>query len=216
MQVAIIQSSTAPDAAQLMLAVSRAGMKPILCFSTAALIHFDGYILLDAPLQSDFLRQECAQGKPILGILKGAEFLVEHGYVPGLENDKPAILLKNNIISSSFLRASDTYQYNAFTRCLTKKDIFSVAKLVEKNFVIPPALLTEMQENGLNAFHFCDEKGVLESAIAAVSNKAGNVLAMLAELEFSEKSDVIFLAMREAILAGPSLPTMPLHYYPRK
>src|SRR5690606_32807012 len=104
----------------------------------------------------------------------------------------------------AFTRVSDAYQRNSFTRHLTPKNILPVPVAHgEGRFVIPEALLQEMIMQGLNVFQYCDEKGVIDSHfpinpngsvnnIAAVSNKNGNVMAMMPHPERTPNGDAIF------------------------
>lgn len=198
------------------------------------------------------IKEQSTLGKPILGICNGAQILVESGLVPGLENNKLALALTDNkrvqknssyskdkneleymVLGTGYynawvnMRLSENYQYNAFTRCLTPANILSIPVAHgEGRFVIPPALLTEMQENGLNVFQYCDKKGNIidefpinpngsVNNIAAISNKAGNVMAMMPHPERTVNCDAIFQSMREYIAEGYRQKVAPLHYYPR-
>lgn len=186
------------------------------------------------------LKQQSELGKPILGICNGAQILVETGMVPGLENNKLALALtdnkrvkQGNVLGTGYyntwvnMRVADEYQYNAFTRCLTPNTILHVPIAHgEGRFVIPPALLTEMQSNGLNVFQYCDAAGNITDEfpinpngsvnnIAAISNKAGNVMAMMPHPERTTNGDLIFQSMRDYIAEGYKQKVTPLNYYPR-
>lgn len=216
---------------------------------------FDGYIIVGGFSYEDrsragaiaaldpimqVLRQQSELGKPILGICNGAQILVETGLVPGLENNKLALALTDNkrvqsgkVLGTGYynawinMRLSDSFQYNAFTLHLTPDVILQVPVAHgEGRFVIPPALLAEMQENGLNVFQYCDEKGAILNEfpvnpngsidnIAAISNKAGNVMAMMPHPERTMHGDAIFQSMRDYIAKGHKQKVEPLHYYPR-
>jgi phosphoribosylformylglycinamidine synthase len=179
-------------------------------------------------------------GKPILGICNGAQILVETGLVPGVENDALGMVLTDNkrvqngkVLGTGFynawvnMRLSDHYQLNAFTRHLKPRDILSVPVAhAEGRFVIPPALLAEMQLLGANVFQYCDATGKIDDAfpvnpngsidnIAAVSNKAGNVMAMMPHPERTPNGDPIFRSMRDYIEEGYGPRVAPLNYYPR-
>jgi phosphoribosylformylglycinamidine synthase len=186
------------------------------------------------------LKEENKKGKPILGICNGAQILVEAGLVPGLENDAIGMALTDNeriadgkVIGTGYynawihMRLSDDYQRNAFTRHLTRETILRVPVAhAEGRFIIPPALLKEMQGNGQLLFQYCDEKGDIIDEfpvnpngsihnVAAVSNKAGNVMAMMPHPERTITGDVIFQSMRDYIAEGNSCPVHPLYYQPR-
>jgi phosphoribosylformylglycinamidine synthase len=125
------------------------------------------------------------------------------------------------------MRLTDHFQYNAFTRFLTPKTILPVSVAhSEGRFVIPPGLLAEMQVQGLGLFQYCDADGRIIDAfpvnpngsvqnIAAVSNKAGNVMAMVPHPERTPHGDAIFNSMREHIAKGHAGQVTPLHYQPR-
>jgi phosphoribosylformylglycinamidine synthase I len=204
------------------------------------------------------LKQQNELGKPILGICNGAQILVESGLVPGVENNKLSMSLSENkrvqnstVLGTGYynawvnIRLSDNYQRNAFTKYLTTKNILRLPVAHgEGRFIISPALLTEMQAHGMNLFQYCDEQGNIIDHfpvnpngsidnIAAVSNKNGNVMAMMPHPERTTHCDAIFQSMRDYIadqspfvlrsvrstrLEGLTTPsaTQFLHYFPRK
>lgn len=223
--------------------------------SKEKLASFDGYIIvggfsyedrsragiiaaLDPVMQ--VIKQQSNLGKPVLGICNGAQILVETGLVPGLENNKLAMSLTDNkrvqqgqVLGTGYynawvyMRLSDNYQLNAFTRHLKPENILKLPVAHgEGRFIIPPALLAEMQENGLNVFQYCDAQGNIVDEfpvnpngsinnIAAVSNKAGNVMAMMPHPERTEMCDAIFTSMREYISSSNRPAVAPLNYFPR-
>lgn len=199
-----------------------------------------GVIAAQDPLMQA-IKQQSERGKPLLGICNGAQILVETGLVPGVENNKVAMALTDNkrmyhekVVGTGYynawvkMRVSDHYQRNAFTRYLTPRAILRVPIAHgEGRFVIPSGLLLEMQHNGLNVFQYCDDEGrVIDefpvnpngsvNNIAAVSNKAGNVMAMMPHPERTTACDAIFDSMRDYIAEGTAPCVTPLHYYPRK
>jgi phosphoribosylformylglycinamidine synthase I len=186
------------------------------------------------------IREQSAAGKPILGICNGAQILVETGLVPGIENNRVCMALTENkrmsdgqVLGTGFynawihMRLSENFQYNAFTRYLTPKDVMHVPVAHgEGRFVIPGGLLAEMQNQGLNLFQYCDANGKVIDAfpvnpngsidnIAAVSNKAGNVMAMMPHPERTPNGDAIFQSMRDYIASGQHERLAPLSYQPR-
>lgn len=194
---------------------------------------------LDPVMQS--IKAEAEKGKPILGICNGAQILVETGLVPGLENNKLGMALAENkrvahgkILGTGYyndwvyMRLSDQYQRNAFTRHLTTKSVLHVPIAHgEGRFVMTDALLDEMTLQGLNVFQYCDATGQVVDAfpinpngsmnnIAAVSNKMGNVMAMMPHPERTMQGDPIFTSMRDYIREGRTEKTIPLYYYPRR
>lgn len=188
----------------------------------------------------EVIKQQSELGKPILGICNGAQILVESGLVPGLENNRVGLVLTDNkrvqndqVLGTGYynawvtMRLSDNFQYNAFTRKLMPNNILSVPVAHgEGRFVIPEGLLREMQENGLNVFQYCDASGNIidefpinpngsVNNIAAIANKAGNVMAMMPHPERTENGDAIFQSMREYIEEGYKQKVAPLAYMPQ-
>ncbi|MFZ2314243.1 MAG: phosphoribosylformylglycinamidine synthase subunit PurQ [Gammaproteobacteria bacterium] len=177
------------------------------------------------------LAKQSERGLPILGIGNGAQILVESGLVPGLENNKKSIALVQNkrmfdgklighhaYNTNLDIKLSADYQRNAFTHRLTKNDILNLPiASAEGRFVMSDALLQEIQINGLNVFQYCDEmNNGSRDNIAAISNKAGNVMAMMPHPERTPAGDVIFLSMRHYIKSGYREVIAPLNYYPRQ
>lgn len=188
------------------------------------------------------IKKQSEQGKAILGICNGAQILVESGLVPGIEGFKLGMALTENkrqgeqeqVLGTGYynawvhMRVSDHYQRNAFTRCLSPQDILSVPIAhAEGRFAMNRGLLDEIQVLGLNVFQYCNSRGEIidefpinpngsVNNIAAVSNKAGNVMAMMPHPERTLKGGPIFQSMRDYIEKKHFQPTLPLYYYPRK
>lgn len=259
MKIGIIQFPGSNCERETMLAVRRAGMEPVPFLwneSPEHLRDMQGYIIvggfsyedrsragiiaaLDPVMQE--LKVQTEQGKPLLGICNGAQILVETGLVPGLENNKLAMVLTDNkrmangkILGTGFynawvhMRLSDQYQRNAFTRHLSARDVLSIPVAHgEGRFVMTPVLLQEIMHQGLNVFQYCDEKGQITDEfpvnpngsmanIAAISNKAGNVMAIMPHPERTTQGDAIFSSMRDYIEAAHTVTVLPLTYYPRR
>lgn len=208
-----------PDAA-IRYAVSRAGMEPVHVLWSASintLAACQGMLILDAadhPAMIQVLHDQSALGKPILGFEQGAAVLCKSGLVPGLEDAKPAMTMiaDSHVSDQAAIQLSEFYQRNAFTQHLTiKQTIPLLVSETRYRFVIPPALMDEMVVQGLNLFQY-----VGSSECAAVSNKAGNVLAMAGMVDFPLGGDALLHAMRDAIASGRVEKVYPLHYYPRR
>jgi phosphoribosylformylglycinamidine synthase subunit PurQ / glutaminase len=208
MRIAIFSFPSSDYASAIKLAIEQAGMVAVP-FSKEKLLEHDGYIILTELTSTkdgsiiDMLKQQNKLGKPILGIHAGAQVLVEAGLVPGVEDDQVGLFFEDNRNPNLYvnIRLSNHYQYNAFTRLLKPEKVLKVSA-AEKCFKVPPALLLEIQENGMDVFHYCDEQGYAVNAIAAISNKAGNVLALMPKLQLTLEADAIFLSMREYIVKG--------------
>jgi phosphoribosylformylglycinamidine synthase I len=187
------------------------------------------------------IKAQSATGKPVLGICNGAQILVESGLVPGLEGNKLGMVLTENkrvadgkILGTGYynawvnMRLSDSYQRNAFTKYLTPKNKLNIPVAHgEGRFVMSPGLWQEVETQGLHVFQYCDESGKIVDRfpinpngsmhnIAAISNKAGNVMAMMPHPERTEVGDAIFHSMRDYI-AENVYSDQPVHldYYPR-
>jgi len=189
-------------------------------------------VMKEIKIQSD-------QGKPVLGICNGAQILVETGLVPGLKNNQLGMALTENkriadgkILGTGFynswihMRSCFLARHNAFTRHLSKGSIICVPIAhAEGRFVMPEPLLAEIEEEGLALFKYCDEEGsVIDNFpinpngslqnIAAVMNKAGNVMAMMPHPERTTAGDAIFLSMRDYIAENKSCKPSFLSYTP--
>ena len=219
MRIALIQCSHEPD---VLSAVLRAGMTPVECPANDTLLDMDGYILAGAG-SADYsvLITAALQGKPVLGLGAGAGVLLETGLIPGLENNKPAVQLSSHLQTAAHLRVSDQYQRNAFTRHLTPTTVLPITSTdINLGFAMSPVLLQEIEEQGLNVFQYCNEAGVVVGDapvnIAAMSNKAGNVMAVLPSLVCEAFSDAVFKSMHDYLKKGVFNQVAPLHYYPRR
>lgn len=187
------------------------------------------------------IKEESAKGKPVLGICNGAQILVESGLVPGTENNKVVMALTDNkriakdrILGTGYynnwihLRLCEEYQRNAFTRHLHRNSILNVPVAhAEGRFIMSDALLAEIKAQGLPIFQYCDENGLLDphfptnpnasvENIAAIANKAGNILAIMPHPERTINGDPIFKSMRDYLLDDKFDPVSPLSYYPRR
>ncbi|WP_133138596.1 phosphoribosylformylglycinamidine synthase I [Legionella genomosp. 1] len=181
-----------------------------------------GIIAALDPVLND-IKKQSLKGKPVLGICNGAQILVESGMIPGYgeialtENKR---IQEGKILGTGFynswvnMRLADNYQANAFTRFLDSKTIIHLPVAhAEGRFIMPESLLQYLQENGLCLFRYCDEQGqIIDNFpinpngslhnIAAISNEAGNVMAMMPHPERTENGDAIFHSMREYISEG--------------
>ncbi len=209
--------------------------------------HLDGYILiggfsyedrsragiiaaLDPVIQE--IKAQSETGKPVLGICNGAQILVESGLVPGLNHHEISIALTENkriangkIVGTGFynawahIRLAENHQHNAFTRHLKTTDLIHLPIAhAQGRFLMPDALLQEIEKHGLNLFQYCDAEGRIidnfpinpngsAGNIAAIANQAGNVMAMMPHPERTINGDPIFASMRDYIEEHRSLGT---------
>ena len=220
--IAVIQGPDSP-AKEIHLALERAAMQAHRILwneSETNLADFQGYILIDNfSSYRQQLKEQSASGKPILGMGKGVQVLVETGLLPGLEGNQVGMVLSDSqlINAKNYVRLSQGYQWNAFTRCLKPNTILSVSldSLAKGRFIISPVLLAEIERNGLHVLQYCDEKGVIADGpynIAAISNKAGNVMGIIPPHTGHE---VIFQSMRQYINLGYPVQPLVLDYQPR-
>lgn len=170
------------------------------------------------------IRQQSESGKPVLGICNGAQILVETGMVPGLENYRIGLALAPNrrekdghILGTGFynvyahLKASVESNRTAFTRHLREGDTIHIPLAhAEGRYIIPDELLQEMIANGQTPFRYSDENGEIINSfptnpngsvhnLAAISNPAGNVMAIMPHPERVPAGDPIFASMKEYI-----------------
>lgn len=189
---------------------------------------------LDPVIQE--IKTQSETGKPVLGICNGAQILVESGLVPGLDNNDESLALTENkrivdgkIIGTGFynawvhMRLSANHQQNAFTRHLSPNELIHLPIAhAEGRFFIPDTLLQDIETHGLNLFQYCDAAGEIinnfpvnpngsAGNIAAISNKAGNVMAMMPHPERTQNGDPIFRSMRDYIADTHKKPLIPTH-----
>jgi phosphoribosylformylglycinamidine synthase subunit PurQ / glutaminase len=245
MRIAIFQVPSSKPKCEVTAAVTRAGMEPIECSwheSREKGHELDGYIFIGSfsntpgeinipePIWQE-IKSQAEKGKPILGIGSGARVLVESGLVPGIESNKAAMGLveKKSLPNDAGLHLclSVHYQRNAFTRYLNQKSILHMPiEQRESGFMISNMLLLEIEAQGLNVLQYCNLNGIIDKYdlgdfdgavdnIAAVSNKMGNVMAVLPHIELTNEGDAIFRSMRDYIAEGRVTQTIPLSYYPR-
>lgn len=259
MNIAVIQFPGSNCERETILALKRVGLTPqefLWNESKQKLAAMQGYVIVGGfsyedrsragiiaaldPIMQE-IKNQTEQGKPVLGICNGAQILVEAGLVPGLENNKLAMVLTTNkrissgkILGTGYynawikMRLTEEYQRNAFTRHLTPKQILQIPIAhAEGRFVMSNALLSEIKAQGLNLFQYCDAEGTTLADfpvnpngsidnIAAISNKRGNVLAMMPHPERTTQGDVIFQSMRDYIAEQQHEQITPLYYYPRR
>lgn len=172
----------------------------------------------------DLLKAESEKGKPVLGICNGAQILLEAGMVPGIEGyESAAALARNRRIKDSVLLGTGFYNAwvdianleekpgCAFTSEIPEDAVLHIpAAHAEGRFILPDALLEEMEQRGMILFKYVDEerRAALEfphnpngsaASAAGICNLNGNVLALMPHPERTPAGDLIFQSMRSYI-----------------
>ena len=183
------------------------------------------------------IKKEAENGKPVFGICNGAQILVESGLIPGIKNNQTSIALTDNkriqdghVVGTGYyntwahLKTSVPPRSTAFTRHLEHEEIIYVPFAhAEGRFIIPEDLLNELIKNNQTVFRYCNDDGETLSQfptnpngsdynLAAVSNSAGNILAMMPHPERTNLGDKLFSSMREFIKQKVSIKNGSLSY----
>ena len=243
-RIAVIQDPHSNSGHKIIQALAYAGMQAEIIVGNEPqerLADFHGFVIAGLaassalnPVIQDIIEQSML-GKPVLGIGKGAQILVETGLVPGLERNQVGMALAVNQRAEQtgfyegrlHIRLSKGYQWNVFTRHWLPEKIMHVhVTATEGRFIIPPVLLAEVERNGLHVFQYCNEDGHIVDDfsvnplgsihnIAAISNKTGNVMAILPDIQCTPEANAIFASMREYVMNGYVAKVMTLDYQPR-
>ncbi len=172
----------------------------------------------------DVIKEENEAGKPILGICNGAQILVESGIVPGMEGYRLGLALTDNkrvahghVVGTGYynawanLKLDATPGSTAFTRHMEKGEYIHIPFAhAEGRFLAPDPLLEEIIENGQTVFRYCDDSGIIDEHfptnpngsvynLAAVSNVAGNAMAIMPHPERTTNGDTLFASMKTTI-----------------
>lgn len=189
-----------------------------------------GVIAAMDPVMEEIAR-ESTRGKPVLGICNGAQILVESGLVPGragiaLTTNKRVV--GNRIVGTGFYNAWVTLRAepdgpgrDIFTAEIPEGELLRVpAAHAEGRFVMSADTLREIESNGLVAFRYCDEAGYADAEfpvnpngsvanIAALTNYAGNVMAIMPHPERTPRGDGLFRSLRRYLEARSADSTIP-------
>ena len=159
------------------------------------------------------IKQESAKGKPVIGICNGAQILVESGMIPGLEASHLGASLSWNekgCLNIWVRIKNDSDKVTAFNN-FDKDFNFSLPIAHgEGRWVIADDLLKKLTDNGQTVFKYCDTSGDLKDEypvnpngsvnnLAGVSNKEGNVLALMPHPERTKEGLKIFESMKKYI-----------------
>lgn len=144
------------------------------------------------------IRKEVKKGKPLLGICNGAQVLIETGMVPGLKNKIQMALAPNiNPLVSGYYTAwvnikSNNKKNTAFNLLFDKDEVIPIPVAHgEGRFTTKDkTLIKRLTANNQITFRYCDANGKVTGKfpinpngsvhdIAAISNKEGNVMAIM-------------------------------------
>ncbi|MBT6121378.1 phosphoribosylformylglycinamidine synthase I [bacterium] len=143
------------------------------------------------------LEKSADQGKPILGICNGCQILAETGLVPGSNHNKIEMALTYNHDNGKRVGFICDWKYvtfknpsaSLFTKEFKETDVFAIPiNHGEGCFIFNDEYVDDVQT--LGAIQYCTETGDVDTSyptnpngsmlnIAGVSNKKGNVLAMM-------------------------------------
>lgn len=147
------------------------------------------------------IRKEVGNGKPLLGICNGAQVLVETSLIPGLKDKVEMALAPNDnpLVSgyyNSWVNIKSTNGNCAYNQFYDNNEIIKVPVAHgEGRFTTKDkTLIKKLIKNKQIIFKYCDEKGKVVNKfpinpngavhnIAAISNKEGNVMAIMPHLE---------------------------------
>jgi phosphoribosylformylglycinamidine synthase subunit PurQ / glutaminase len=168
----------------------------------------------------DFLHEESAKGKVIIGHCNGAQVLVESGLVPvgdklRMSLARNAIKEKDNWHSPGFLNEwiyitpacnRDRCAASDWNGNMRIPIAHGEGRFITKD----PDLISELEKNDQIAFRYCDAEGNVSAdspvtpngstdAIAGICNPAGNVVAMMPHAERTVDGDVYFESIKRWI-----------------
>jgi phosphoribosylformylglycinamidine synthase I len=137
-------------------------------------------------------------GKPVLGICNGAQVLVESGLIPGIHWEKVDLALAPNVMTDregyfcTWVHLRKERSECLWTSRYLEGEVIPIPVAhAEGRFVTEdPSVLDDMKKNNQIALRYCEASGAIVDSfptnpngsvegIAGVSNRDGNVLAMM-------------------------------------
>lgn len=169
------------------------------------------------------IQEKIKEGKPVLGVGNGAQILLESGLLPGVALSYNKRIAYDKVVGTGFYNAWVWMQMpakvgpNAFTLGISPKTVFRVPVVHSQGrFCLSADALSALHEAGMVVFRYCDETGEVRpdfpinpngsvDNIAAVTNYAGNVLAIMPHIERVIQGEAIFASMRDFIIEKESV-----------
>ncbi len=224
MKIGVVQFPGSNCERETKLALTRVGFEPADCFWTAtenSLHQLDGFVIVGGFSYEDRVRSgliaalepfmklliaQAQQGKPILGICNGAQILVESGLIGGpiaLTANKR--MEKNELLGSGFF--NDWVEIEGNRAPVTHPIHLPIAH-AEGRFLIDDSFYQHLKQSNawLYTYRGKNPNGSMHQ-LAAVSNAAGNVMAMMPHPERTPAGDVIlksfFSQARPSVVPAP-------------
>lgn len=237
MKIGVVQFPGSNCERETKIALLRNGFTPVDCFwnSPYALVaSLDGFVIVGGFSYEDRVRSgliaakdpfmqllanEAMEGKPILGICNGAQILVESGLVPGFKDRCVAMALAHNHrVQQGCLVGTGFYNDWVYIKTLTGKPIYLPIAHAEGRFLMDHAVYQALQSAGARCYYYCNQQGNIVSEfpinpngsyanLAAISNFAGNVLAMMPHPERTPAGDIIFEHFNNTKISKPDIKT---------
>ncbi|MBT4120054.1 MAG: phosphoribosylformylglycinamidine synthase I [Candidatus Peribacter sp.] len=168
----------------------------------------------------EFIKEEAAKGKVVIGNCNGAQVLIESGLVPNAQGLQMS--LAHNAVdgeATGFLSewiwcTPSCAQDRCATSDWTGAMHMPIAHGEGRFTTTDKALYEGLKSNSQIAFQYCDEEGNIseevsvtpngsEYAIAGICNPEGNVVALMPHPERTPKGDPYFASMKKWIESHP-------------
>jgi phosphoribosylformylglycinamidine synthase I len=186
------------------------------------------------------LKTQALLGKPVLGICNGAQILVESGMVPGNDSFDTVLALadnkrvvKNNIVGTGYFNTWCFIKPNKVSNSAFIKKGGGILRVpiahAEGRFIVDKNLQKLVNEKNLISYNYCDKNGEIKKdfpinpnssfgSAAAISNAAGNVMAMMPHPErcLSGEADDIFEGMKKYAQSSGTFSYQALKYDAQK
>lgn len=208
MKIGVVQFPGSNCERETKLALQRVGFEAVDCFWHSPpefVSRLDGFAIVGGFSYEDRVRSgliaskdpfmrllavEAAKGKPILGICNGAQILVESGLMGG-----PIALTENKRMKNDVLLG--TGYYNDWVEIKsnhapTNTPIRVPIAHAEGRFLLEEDFYLALQQAGATMYTYCgDNPNGSMHDLAAISNAAGNVMAMMPHPERTPAGDII-------------------------